>query len=235
MTLERDLEHGLYRENGTTYVGVTSTVSYLNATFFGEDEWAGVYPPLLKMHGDEGTACHRVALEKLAFDAQLIPSLPPWPERPADHPSASRWEAVLLNASLGVQEWADRRKVVALAIEQSSKCEVYGLAGTPDLKAEILWRSGRKRTIVEFKFTSALTIAHRLQVRAYRHLEGYEDCSVGIIVRIDRETGTVQELPVLFGEERHHDAALLNAAQLRRWGLQYGKHVPDGSSFTGGL
>jgi len=125
----------------------------------------------------------------------------------------------------GFEEWCDKRKPTPLCIEQPSVNTRYGLAGCPDFKG-VLSISERHligvKAIIELKFTAALIKAHRIQTRTYRRLDGYQDCRLGVLVRIDRGTGAVDEQMVLWDQEPHHDAAVLHALGLLQWSRQHG-------------
>lgn len=209
-------------EAGAYYVSVTQAIRYVSE-FLGEAEFPGVPKALLRMHSLEGEGCHAACLGWLAQQHGLYATfaVPPKPEQ---HPDEARWASVMANALRGFGEWCERRQPVPLAIEQPSISSKYGLAGTPDCKATIKLDRGKGATaILELKFTAALTVGHRLQLRGYRHLVGYEDARLGVLLRIDRTTGTIQEFIVKWEEEPHMDAAILHAAALLQWARQHGK------------
>lgn len=224
MSLGVEEIHGrrFYRdEAGAYYVSVTQAVRSISE-FLGDDEFSGVPKALLRMHALEGDGCHAVCLGWLAqqYGFYQTFTIPPKPEQ---HPDEARWASVMANALRGFGDWCDRRKPIPLAIEQPGVSEKYGLAGTPDCKVSMTLPGGRSaRAILELKFTAALTVGHRLQVRAYHRLDGYEDCRLGVLLRIDRTTGAVEERLVKWEEEPHLDSALLNAVGLLQWGRQYG-------------
>jgi hypothetical protein len=161
----------------------------------------------------EGEGAHMAALNWLAYRQGWLSTFA-LPGAPQAHPDPHRWGYVMASALQGAVEWFTRREVVPLLSEEPSVNWRYGIAGCPDLKALVTWHQRRVVALVELKFTAALLMAHRLQLRLYRRLEGYEDARMGFLVRISRDDGKVEECPVFWDEHPEQDAKALG-----------GKHV----------
>jgi len=84
--------------------------------------------------------------------------------------------------------WIDLTKPEPLLIEQPSISTVKGLpfGGTPDLLAWCRYREKRVLTLVDLK-SGAAAPWHRVQVQAYRRLQGYEGAMTLRILYIDEE------------------------------------------------
>jgi hypothetical protein len=190
----------IYRDTATgkTAESVTSRARTVCADTF-------TYDP---MHGLEGEGCHQAALNWLAYRHGWLTEFA-MPEQPADHDDARRWKNVMANGLIGAQAWFEQREVVPVVIEQPSVNWRYGIAGCPDLKAMVTWHQRRVMAVIELKFTAALILAHRLQLRLYRWLDGYEDARMGFLVRISRDDGRVEECPVFWNENPEQDAKAL--------------------------
>lgn len=171
------------------------------------------FSTLMQMHTDEGNGCHAAALGWLALQAGWIQSFTV-PEKPPLHPNERRWRNVLANAVAGFQDWCQKRDVIPSLIEESSVNWTYGLAGCPDLKCSLDYRGRRVMSLVDLKFGQPQQF-HHVQVRLYRHLEGFDDCRMGFLVYISRDDGSVKEVPVFWNEYPELDAKALCSAG--RW------------------
>ena len=222
LTVQNSNSLRTYRdEAGKDYVSVTSAIRHIGEVL-GEEEFPGVPKALLRMHALEGEGCHAACLGWLAVQAGLYPSfaLPPKPDL---HPDQARWKNVVANALMGFQKWCDVAEPEVLAIEQPAAAPKYGFAGQPDLKAIVRVRESRAKAIVELKFTAALTAAHEVQLCAYHLLDGFCDCRIGLLLRIDRTTGAVNEKFIHWQNHLHHQAAFLNSVGLLRWAQSIGR------------
>lgn len=213
-------KHRVYTDtDGKEFVSVTSSMKLIQEQLREPDPFASVPLALLKMHQAEGTACHTVCLNWLAVREGLLPSftIPSWPAY--DHPDEARWQNVLCNAMTGFQQWVESRMFEATMIEQESVNRTYGFAGRPDIGGFIQWRKRRIMTVIDLKFTAGIMRSHEMQVRLYGKLDGYQQSSLGLIVRIDRETGAVQEREVYLDQRPEDTVAALCATQLYRWAI----------------
>ena len=193
----------LYRDTATGRTAISVTARAKQALQEG-DTYAYTDP----LHALEGEGGHTVALNWLAFHHHWVDTFT-MPVKPAAHPDERRWDNVMANALIGAQEWFDNRQVVPLAIEQPSANWRWGVAGCPDLLCELTWKKRRVVALVELKFTAALILAHRVQLRLYRCLDGYRVARMGFLVRISRDTGQVEERPVFWDENPELDARAL--------------------------
>jgi hypothetical protein len=179
------------------------------------DEYGGHgLSALMQMHSMEGEGCHAAALGWLAMQAGWVHTFTV-PEKPALHPDERRWNNVIANAVAGFSQWCEQREVIPYAIEQPSVNWRYGIAGCPDLKCSLEYRGKRVMALPDLKFGKPME-AHHVQVRLYRHLDGYEDCRMGFLVYISRDDGTVKEVPIFWSEYPELDAkALCSAGRFR--------------------
>jgi hypothetical protein len=203
-------------ETGRRAVSVTTCAAAVIEAATDKEPYAGMPKHLMEMHCAEGTACHAVALNWLLVQAGWLTGCVSPPKPPNYPESERRWQNILTNALIGVKAWAEVRDVTPVLVEQPSVDWRYGIAGCPDLKALVTYRNRRVMAVVEFKFTAALLLVHRVQVRLYRKLAGYTDCRMGFLVRISRDDAAVEERPVFWDDEPELDARALCCAGMHR-------------------
>jgi len=207
--------------DGRHYVSVTSAMGLVKMLLGEEPDYFG---PQAAIHAAEGTACHAVCLDTIAFMFGWLPEItvPPWP---AEHPAKGRWYDVLTAARDGFAEFVDQYKVEPLAIEQESYSVALGLVGHLDLFCKLKYKGRRVKAVVDLKFVAGLTESHRLQVRCYGRLEGFRDATIGLLYHANRTTGVWKVEEVNLNERLEDVLAVSHAAKLYTW--QQTHHPPQ--------
>lgn len=124
---------------------------------------------------------------------------------PADHISHS------VNAFL---KWNDRFKPSWNDAERKIYCDKYKYAGTVDAVAKINGRT----CVIDFKTSKKIYKPYHLQVSAYaqaiKRIDGLRQWPLGIILRLDKETGEYQQKVF---EPKDHFQTFKKCMELRTW------------------
>ena len=204
----------LYRVQTRKLPSVSMLISELTGERF-ED----VPLDTLRKAQQEGTGAHRLACEY----ARWKPGDPAvWDaSMPSDYPGTpDEWNQAMGKVNEAVASFLHKYEVDTLAVEQPSVCTPYGFAGQPDMKAELTVKGKRVRAVIDYKRVAGLSDGHRLQVQAYRLLDGYREASHGFILWLKKGGG--YEL-VTVKNDPHDKAAILAAATLLQWKIKHGK------------
>lgn len=209
-------------EQGRVYVGVTSAISLVKH-LLGEEPDSYGPPAMAKVHAQEGTWCHEVCLDWLAWKVGWIPSFEPPKWDPKLHPNERIMRNVVADAQLGFAEFVDQYQVEPIAIEAEVLSPAWGLVGHVDLVCTLLWKGRRVKAIIDLKFVTKLLYTHQLQVRCYNKCRGLQDANLGLLYQGDRNTGlwTIQQVDLNTGQD--DVAAVANAARLVAWSVQKGR------------
>ena len=142
-----------------------------------EDAYGDVPSDALQRAADRGTALHGICCQHLAAMMDLCPV------QAVEDPDYARPYA-------GFLEWIEKRQVKPWLVEEYSVNEKDCYCGTPD--ALVRYGTG-ELVLIDAKFTSALIRLNRVQIQAYRKLEGYARAQKLILLHIDPTTGEWKE------------------------------------------
>jgi len=110
--------------------------------------------------------------------------------------------------------WEEKYKPEWLSSEQKVYCDKYKYAGTVDAVAKI---NGRV-CVIDFKTSKKIYKPYHLQVTAYaqaiKRIDGLKRWPLGIILRLDKETGEYDQKVF---EPRDHFNTFKKCLELRQW------------------
>lgn len=216
----KDGETRVYRDaKGNLLVSVTSAMKLVKELIGEEPDLYGP-PALAKVHQAEGTWCHEVCLDWLAFTVGWIPSfeVPKWD--PTKHPDERIMRNVVANAHANFMEFVERYEVEPIGIEQEVISVSYGLCGHIDLPCMMTYKKRRVKAIVDLKFVAKLLPSHELQVRCYGRMDTMRDAQIGVLYHDNRSTGQWTIKFVNLMEQQDDVMAVSHAARLYAWAQQ---------------
>lgn len=160
------------------------------------DPYAGVEDAVMEFARQRGTDLHRLFFFLMASLRGLCPR----PARPAEF--AGYYDAML--------KFVEERKPYPLLIEESSKNDKLGVAGTVDLKCRLphdVW-------IIDLKTGTEDKAPHAFQVNLYKTFDEYKDAKKLGVLYV-REDGTYRLRPVPVNPLAV--AVAQNAVSILRW------------------
>jgi hypothetical protein len=201
--INEDRENRAYQdEAGKIY----RPVSAITHALTGRDPFAFVDEDTLEAAILFGNKAHRLFATLLASMQGLC-----------DAPAVNFEDERLYYAHAAMLKWVNDTGFKPRWVEQASKNDRYGIAGTPDCDG---WY-GKKQilTIPDLK-TGTVQPEHKVQVMLYRFLEGYEKARQLLILYIDGRTTDYKEV-IVYPDAATEIAALSMAAVLN-WRANHG-------------
>ena len=111
-------------------------------------------------------------------------------------------------------KWTEEYKPEWIDAERKIYCDKYKYAGTVDAVAKI---NGRV-CVIDFKTSKKIYKPYHLQISAYaqaiRRIDGLRQWPLGIILRLDKETGLFQQKVF---EPKDHFKTFIKCMELRQW------------------
>ena len=111
-------------------------------------------------------------------------------------------------------KWTEEYKPEWIDAERKIYCDKYKYAGTVDAVAKI---NGRV-CVIDFKTSKKIYKPYHLQVAAYaqaiKRIDGLRQWPLGIILRLDKETGQYQQKVF---EPKDHFKTFVKCMELRQW------------------
>lgn len=135
--------------------------------------YTSIEPKVLAASRMRGTRLHFLFAFLLAHRAGLC--------EPPDVPV--EWQGYYA----AMARWAASHQVRPVLLEESSIHPKMGYAGTPD--AKVLCGPQEIVTLVDLKTGSIRSRLHRVQVQAYREMDGYSDCQSMQVLYIQPDAG----------------------------------------------
>lgn len=111
-------------------------------------------------------------------------------------------------------EWVEKYEPKWIDAERKIYCDKHKYAGTVDAVAKI---NGRV-CVIDFKTSKKIYKPYHLQISAYaqaiRRIDGLRQWPLGIILRLDKETGLFQQKVF---EPKDHFKTFIKCMELRQW------------------